>query len=143
MSASNEAVDAIFAKYDGTDVEIQSLGEPDRSIILSISAQNMIDGGGFIVFFEEDIEEELDYHLFVEAYRRIGMNELADNFAEILGFFPDGVPQRDLAERGQYLARFFDDESPEYINILGALENKFFESNERVYQSAGDYISNS
>lgn len=142
MSASNAAVDAVFAKYDGKDVEIQSLGEPDRSIILSISAQNMIDGGGFIVFFEEDIEEALDYHLFADAYRRIGLDELADNFAEILGFFPNGVPHSDLAERAQYLARFFDDESPEYINILGALENKFFESNERVYQLAADYINN-
>ena len=142
MSASNDAVDAIFAKYDGKDVEIQSLGEPDRSVILSVSAQNMINGGGFIVFLEEDIEEALDYHLFVDAYRRIGLDELADNFTEILGFFPDGIPHKDLEERGQYLARFFDDESPEYINILGSLENKFFESNESVYQQAAAYINN-
>ena len=141
MSVSNEAVDAVFAKYEGKDVEIQSLPEPDRSVILSVSAQTMIDRGGFIAFFEEDIEASLDFQLFVQAYRLIGLSELADNFSEILGFFPDSVPHVELGERQQYLARFFDDESPEYINLLGSLENKFFEANDLVYQQAKNYIN--
>ncbi|MBV1922323.1 MAG: DMP19 family protein [Pseudomonadales bacterium] len=136
MSVSNAAVDAVFAKYAKKDVDIQSLAEPDRSVILSISAQGIIDSGGFITFFEDDIQEGVDYQWFVDAYRNIGIEPLASNFSEILSLFPEGKPQVDLGERQNHLARFFDDESPEYINILGALENAFFDNNGSVYAAA-------
>ncbi|OUS23799.1 hypothetical protein A9Q99_27600 [Gammaproteobacteria bacterium 45_16_T64] len=136
MSGTYQAVDAIFAKYDDKDVDLRAIGEPDKSVILCVSAQGIIDKGGFITFFEDDIEENVDYQWFVEAYRKVGMETLADNFAEILALFPEGAPQQDLGERRSYLARFFDDESPEYMNILGALENVFFDNNDQVYQAA-------
>ncbi len=141
MSVSNAAVDAVFAKYAEKDVDIQSLAEPDRSVILSISAQGIIDSGGFITFFEDDIQEGVDYQWFVDAYRNIGIEPLASNFAEILSLFPEGKPQVDLDERQNHLVRFFDDESPEYINILGALENAFFDNNGSVYAAAEAYIT--
>ncbi len=141
MNISSTAVDAVFAKYADKDVDIQSLGDPDRSVILSISAQGMVDSGGFITFFEGDIQEGVDYLWFVDAYRDIGMEQLANNFAEILSLFPEGKPQVDLEERQNHLARFFDDESPEYINILGALENAFFDNNDSVYAAAEAYIA--
>ncbi|OUS03725.1 hypothetical protein A9Q81_07085 [Gammaproteobacteria bacterium 42_54_T18] len=140
MNISNAAVDAVFAKYADKDVDIQSLNDFDRSVILSISAQGIIDSGGFITFFEGDIQEGVDYQWFVDAYRNIGMEQLATNFAEILSLFPEGTPQVDLDERQNHLLRFFDDESPEYINILGALENAFFDNNESVYAAAEAYI---
>lgn len=140
MNVSNEAVDAVFAKYEGKDVDIQSLAEPDRSVILSISAQGIIDSGGFITFFKDDMQQDINYQWFVEAYRSIGMAQLADNFAEILALFPEGQPQKDLVDREEYLSRFFDDESPEYINMLGALENAFFDNNTNVYTAAAAYI---
>jgi len=141
MNVSNAAVDAVFAKYADKDVDIQSLIEPDRSVILSISAQGIIDSGGFITFFEDDIQENVDYQWFVDAYRNIEEEQLANNFAEILSLFPEGKPQQDLEERQTHLARFFDDESPEYINILGSLENAFFDNNESVYGAAEAYIA--
>ncbi len=140
MNVSNAAVDAVFAKYADKDVDIQSLNEPDRSVILSISAQGIIDSGGFITFFEDDIQEGVDYQWFVDGYRNIGEGQLANNFSEILSLFPEGKPQESLEERQTHLARFFDDESPEYINILGALENAFFDNNERVYAAAEAFI---
>ena len=72
MNISNAAVDTVFAKYADKDVDIQSLDEPDRSVILSISAQGIIDSGGFITFFEDDIQAGVDYQWFVDAYRNIG-----------------------------------------------------------------------
>jgi len=141
MNVSNAAVDAVFAKYADKDVDIQTLCEPDRSVILSISAQGIIDSGGFITFFEDDIQAGVDYQWFVDAYRNIGMLQLESNFAEILSLFPEGKPQLDLSERESHLARFFDDESPEYINMLGALENAFFDNNKEVYVAAEAYIS--
>ena len=141
MNVSNAAVEAVFAKYADKDVDIQSLDEPDRSVILSISAQGIIDSGGFITFFEDDIQEGVDYQWFVDAYRNIGEEQLANNFAEILSLFPEGKPQEDLEERQTHLVRFFDDESPEYINILGALENAFFDNNENVYGAVETYIA--
>ena len=143
MNVSNAAVDAVFAKYADKDVDIQSLTEPDRSVILSISAQGIIDSGGFITFLEDDIQEGVDYQWFVDAYRNIGMELLANNFAEILSLFPEGKPQGDLGERQSHLTRFFDDESPEYINILGSLENVFFDNNESVYVAAEVYAAKS
>ncbi|PHR22028.1 MAG: hypothetical protein COA38_18445 [Fluviicola sp.] len=139
MEVGNAVVDEIFAKYEGKDAEIQNLPEPDRSVILSVSAQAIIDTGGFITFFEDDIEANLDFQVFVDAYRRIGMDKLADNLSEVLALFPGGKPQPDLNERQLYLARFFEDESPEYINIIGALENAFFDNNDAIYQGAAAY----
>lgn len=139
MGGSYQAIDAIFTKYEEVDVDLRAIEEPDRSVMLCVSAQSIIDKGGFVTFFEDDIEENVDYQWFVEAYRNVGMPELADNFSAILALFPDGVPHPELSERRQYLARFFDDESPEYMNILGSLENVFFDSNDQVYQAAEVY----
>jgi hypothetical protein len=101
----------------------------ERNIVAVITAQAVIDNGGFRYFFEMDFEGRPHYHVFVEAYDEIGATESAGSIEQMLAHFPDKTPPLDHQERREYLDDVFKsaDVNPELAiiesMILGKVEN--------------------
>jgi len=70
-----------------------------QTVLLVHSAQGIIDNGGLPFFFEKDWPNNLDYHLFSEAYRRIGSSDAALHLDQAVAVFPFANPHLDSKRR--------------------------------------------
>ncbi|MFV2057223.1 MAG: DUF4375 domain-containing protein [Thiohalomonadales bacterium] len=112
------------------DFDIQKVPAEHRDVVAVITAQAIIDNGGFRYFFESHFNGDSDYQIFVNAYKNMGATESADAINQALMMFPNGVPPEELDQRQKYLDSIFDqsDDNKKKIEemegkILGKVEN--------------------
>ena len=116
-----------IAQNHGNDMT--TMPDVERNIVAVITAQAVIDNGGFRYFFETDFDGKPHYNIFVEAYDQIGATESAGSIEQMLAHFPDKTPPEDHGKRRKYLDGVFKspDASPELKiienMILGRVEN--------------------
>jgi hypothetical protein len=120
------------------DFNINAVPEEHRNVVAVITAQAVIDNGGFRYFFESQFEGSSDYQIFVKAYKEVGAEEAADALNQALMMFPDGVPPAELDERQKYLDAIFDSASDKKTKIT-AIEDKILGKVEN-YSLVADYI---
>ena len=121
----------VIEKITGVqDFDINAVPDEHRNVVAVITAQAVIDNGGFRYFFESQFEGSSDYQMFVKAYKDVGAAESADALNQALMMFPEGVPPAELEERQKYLEAIFgsDNDASKQINdieekILGKVEN--------------------
>jgi len=118
--------------------DIHQISQEHRNVVAVITAQAVIDNGGFRHFFESHFDGDSDYQMFVQAYQNVGAAESADALNQALMMFPDGVPPAELEHRQKYLDAIFDKTS-DHQNKITDIENKILGKVEN-YSLVANYI---
>lgn len=136
-----QLVCAVFEKYgDLANEGIEKVPEPKRTLIAVYSSCGVIGNGGFKYFFERGFSGKQPYNAIVECYENAGMSHHAAILRAMLSLFPDGAPQTDETEREEFLAKVFDEESPEYNPEIGRAERQFYGAEPNPYVASIRYV---
>lgn len=77
---------------------------PLKQVVLVVmGAQGVIDNGGFQYFYEADWPNKPPYSLFINAFKEIGANKVADCIAESVELFPFPNPHLAVDARNVFL----------------------------------------
>lgn len=105
-----------------------------QPIAILYSVQAIIDNGGFQYLFENDFPFSPPYSVFIEAYRQIGADDVANKLGQAVAFFPFPEPHLHQEERRAFLDTL--DES----HTLFELGNEVC-GDERVWQLMEEYVT--
>jgi hypothetical protein len=92
-------------------INISALPIELRVIIIVVSAQGVLDNGGYQFFFESDWPGRPDYERFAQAYDAIGCHQAASNLRRVVRTFPFPDPHLDKEARNAFIAANLDKET--------------------------------
>ena len=99
------------------EADFRNLPEPMRTVVIVHAAQGIIDNGGLEYFFERDFRQNPPYSTFVEAFRRIGADDVAKCIEESANMFPFPHPHLHQAQREGWLLFIQDNEKHEFARL--------------------------
>jgi hypothetical protein len=79
-------------------------------IVRIVSAQGVIDNGGYKYFFGADWDRQ-PYEQFAEAYEAIGCVQAAADLRRVVSTFPFSEPHRRRESRREYMRLHWDEDS--------------------------------
>lgn len=88
--------------------DVYRLPLPVATFFRVFSAQEIIDNGGYYLFFERDWEGQPPYSEFIEAYCRIGCQSQASELARVVSTFPFPAPHANCQARNQFMEKHYD-----------------------------------
>lgn len=91
--------------------DLDLLPETVATFLLVHSAQGVIDNGGYRYFFELNWPNDPPYTRFIEAYKTIGCEKQAADFARVVDAFPFDHPHLDEEGRNKYMNENFDEDA--------------------------------
>ena len=123
------AADGISNCYEalGQVSQLDALDERCRAAIVVDSAVGIIGNGGFRYFFEMNFPNDPDYSLFADAFRRVGLPDIAERFACLIGLFPFAAPHASPELRQRFLSNVpasFDTAMTELENLIWDLDTE-------------------
>jgi hypothetical protein len=95
--------------------------QPVRIVLCVATTQGVIDNGGLQYFYEVDFEEQRPYSEVVDAYRRVGAEEVASLLERSIQMFPFDSPHLFEAKRQQWLDQIRADEGHEFHQLSDML----------------------
>jgi len=104
-------------------IDISQLPDEHRHVLAAVTAQAIIDNGGFRYFFTSHFKGRPDFKMIVDAYTQIGATDAADAIRQALHLFPDGEPPEAMDEREKYIEAIFNENS-QYAKSMGEFESK-------------------
>lgn len=113
----NDAIEAARTFLPAVDENAALLPEPMRTVVIVSTAQGIIDNGGLEYFFESDFPHNPPYSLFVEAFRRIGADEVSTCIERCADMFPFPHPHLHEAKRQQWIDSIKDNEAHEFVRL--------------------------
>ncbi|MDH5326333.1 MAG: DMP19 family protein [Gammaproteobacteria bacterium] len=119
-----------------SNFDIRKLPEVPRNVVAVVTAQAIIDNGGFRQFFESEFDGTPDYHLFVEAYEAIGAAESARAIEQALELFPEGRPPENWVKKEKCIKEIFT--GNEGDSLVQNIQGKIL-GNDRNYQLTAQY----
>jgi hypothetical protein len=140
----DKQLDAARQKLKAVDDDFGQLHEPYRTLILVESAQGVIDNGGLIYFFEMDWPGCPPYSIFSDAYRRIGLNEAAEDLDNAVESFGFEYPERFRERRQDFMDKQFGTEDDDGEEIEGLWEVKWTDricGNDSVWRLLSEWAS--
>jgi hypothetical protein len=137
----NWASEDMFRDQDLPDSSPYRLPEPLLTAWAVVTAQGIIDNGGFGYFYENDFYQNPPYSVFWDAFRRIGALEAAQCIETTANLFPSGHPELDYQMRRNYLnlSRESACGQPDEIDQLGY---RFIDLGGSTFQLLAQYIRN-
>jgi len=93
--------------------DISRLPPAVRTYLVIVSAQGVIDNGGYRYFFGSDWPEQPPYEEFVSAYRTIGCLSQAADLARVAASFPFPDPHCYEQARREFMDQRFDEDTCE------------------------------
>jgi hypothetical protein len=115
---------ACYKRLERANNRLELLSEPCRTAIIVDTSIGIIVNGGFNYFFEMDFPDNPEYGLFTDAFRHVGLTEIADRFAELVAAFPFDAPHAALALREQFMGN----RPAEFDDAMTQLENLIYSS---------------
>lgn len=115
---ARSGVAACYRALDEAGKQIALLAEPCRTAVMVDSAWGIIGNGGFAYFFEMNFDGEPEYTVFTDAFRRVGLDEIASRFADLVDMFPFSEPHTAPERR----IAFMEAEPPDFMAAMAALE---------------------
>lgn len=115
---------SVSACYEALDrvQRIESLDQPCRTAVIVDSAFGIIGNGGFQYFFESNFPGDPSYDTFTQAFRSVGLDEIAQRFSELVAMFPFDHPHQCPLKR----QKFLDSDPSEFDAAKSALEDLIF-----------------
>ncbi|GAB1263586.1 DMP19 family protein [Aurantivibrio infirmus] len=111
-------IDEVFDEIVKNGFDPNSATEFEKTIVMVVSAQGIIDNGGFEYFFENTFEGNPSLQDFVVAYREIGMLDCGVAFKKAIA---------------KNLSKLTDFEE---------LDNVMYKNSNKVFQELSCYIQN-
>lgn len=108
-----------YQALDEANNQLGLLSEPCRTVVVVDTAAGIIGNGGLAYFFELNFPGDPDYGLFVDAFRRAGLGEIADRLAGLVASFPFDAPHTSSKRR----TAFLEDRPAEFESQMRQLEN--------------------
>lgn len=93
-----EVINNAFDKI-GTGYSTIGLNEKQRTVVLVVAAQGIIDNGGLSYFFHSNFPDQIPYERFAEAFDNIGASEAGDAIRKALSVFSIEHPELDDEHR--------------------------------------------
>lgn len=81
-----------YRQLDECGGRLDLLSEPCRTAVGVDTALAIIMNGGFQYFFEMDFPDNPENGIFADAFRRVGLEDIADRFAALVALFPFDAP---------------------------------------------------
>jgi len=114
-----DIIDRAFAKAEkmlGTSGALYSsdlFGLPPelQVVVRVVSAQGVIDNGGFKYFFEADWPGQPPYEEFIRAYEAIGCQRAAADLRRVVESFPFLEPHLHGEDRNAFMEANYDDDA--------------------------------
>ncbi|MCC2970723.1 DUF4375 domain-containing protein [Massilia sp. IC2-476] len=122
MVQGKDMLSTCYTMFEQLGKPLEHLNDPCRSAIIVDTALGIIGNGGFQYFFEANFSDNPDYGIFVDAFQRVGLNEIAQGLAALLAMFPFEAPHQS-AERRQ---RFLEASSDEFEQAMQRLEDLIY-----------------
>lgn len=122
---------------DQKNFDINALAEVPRNVVAVVTAQAIIDNGGFRQFFESEIDGKPDYRIFVQAYKAIGARESAQAIEQVLEMFPEGQPPQNWCQKEKYLSKIFSQDQSD--SFISRIQDKI-SGNDRNYVLTAKYV---
>ncbi|VXC69142.1 hypothetical protein MASSI9I_90328 [Massilia sp. 9I] len=122
MVQDRAALLACYAMLKQPGERLQSVSEPCRTAIIVDTALGIIGNGGFQYFFEANFPDDPDYSLFIEAFDRVGLSEIAQGMATLVTMFPFEAPHQSAERR----LRFLETGPAEFEQAAQQLENSIY-----------------
>ena len=94
----SEVIDKAFDRI-GTGYSTIGLNEAQRTVVLVVAAQGIIDNGGLSTFFHSNFPDQIPYERFAEAFENIGATEAGDAIRKALSVFSIEHPELDYEHR--------------------------------------------
>lgn len=113
--------DNIHACFDVLDKvkQIELLDQPCRAVVIVYTAWGIIGNGGFQYFFEMNFEGDPPFEIFTQAFRTVGLGEIAQRFSELVSLFPFNDPHQSIQKRQEFL----DSQPPAFTAAMTKLED--------------------
>ena len=111
--AIDTAYEQATKKLHGVGDDIAKLPKSVSTFLLVYSAQGVIDNGGYQYFFESDWPGNPAYSTFIDAYREIGCEQQAADFARVVSSFPFETPHLHESARNTYMCDNLDEDERE------------------------------
>ena len=111
-------IDACFEVLDKVR-RVEFLDQPCRTVVIVYSAWGIIGNGGFQYFFENNFEGDPPFDVFTQAFRTVGLGEIALRFSALVALFPFSDPHKSIQKRQEFL----DSQQPDFVAAMTELEN--------------------
>lgn len=103
--------------------QIELLDQPCRTVVIVYSAWGIIGNGGFQYFFENNFEGDPAFEVFTQAFRDVGLEEIALRFTELVASFPFDDPHKSSQKRQAFL----EASPPEFTAAMTSLEDLIYQ----------------
>lgn len=120
-AAEDSAPDALalcYRKLDAVRKQLARVEEPCRTAIVVDVAWGIIGNGGLPYFFGMNFDDDPDYAVFTDAFRRVGLDEIASRFDRLVAMFPFSKPHTSPQQR----IAFMDTEPADFLAAMTELE---------------------
>jgi len=104
QSVLREVSDHAFARLDAEGGIFKALPVVAQTLIVTYSAQGIIDNGGLEYFYESNFPFDPEYSWFADAYRHIGALSAAECIEQSVDMFPFPNPHLNEQLRKDFLA---------------------------------------
>jgi hypothetical protein len=112
-----EIVDLAFAgaerRLGSSPSGISALADPLQHVLRVVSAQGVLDNGGYRYFFESDWPDRPPYSHFVLSYQAIGCHAAANDLERVVATFPFPNPHLNAAARLEFIEANWDESTHE------------------------------
>jgi hypothetical protein len=95
-------IDTCFEALDKVQ-RVELLDQPCHTVVIVYSAWGIIENGGFEYFFESNFPDDPPYDVFTEAFRNVGLDEIALRFSTLVSSFPFSDPHKYPQKRQEFL----------------------------------------
>ncbi len=106
----DETFNRLSSRYGSFEEQIDTLPPVIQNFLLVVSAQGVIDNGGYRYFFGADWPGNPPYSKFIGAYQAIGCEEQAKELERVVGTFPFRDPHLHKGKRKWFMRTNYDQE---------------------------------
>lgn len=117
-----QGISGCYEVLERANNRLDMLDEPCRTVIIVRTAWGIIENGGFQYFFENNFDGDTEYGVFTQAFRRVGLDEIALRFSKLVNLFPFPNPHESPAKRMDFL----DSAPSQFIAVMEELENLIY-----------------
>lgn len=115
--------------------QVEALDQPCRAVVIVYSAWGIIGNGGFQYFFESNFEGDPEFDVFTQAFRAVGLEEIALRFSELVALFPFEKSHESSKRRQEFL----DSQPAEFTVAMTKLEDLIYEHDD-IEQTLNSFL---
>jgi Domain of unknown function (DUF4375) len=139
LSDLDKAIAFTFDELEKQGRDVARLPIELQTVVRVVSATGVIGNGGLRYFFERDWEGSPLYDVFINAFRTIGANEIANSINGMVSLFGFPDPQSNGARRHARYAELWESE-PSLLRDYELLPVEIYETTEKTWKLLDQYV---